>query len=65
MKAVLVLRLRTLAVPGDDGQDRGKRTTHARRGFETTGKLSYDCSVAIQKLPTIRFDPHLQQIARG
>ena len=64
VEPVPVLRLRTLAIPGNDGHDRGKGAAHVGGGRpETTGELSYDRPAAIQKLPTIRLDPHLQQVA--
>ena len=64
MKAVPKLRFRTLVVPCGDRQDRGKHAAHADPGLETTSKLSYDRSAAIQKLPAIRVDTHFQQTKR-
>ena len=56
VRAVSVPRLRTLVVPGDDGQDRGKCAVDASGGLETTGKLTYDRPITIQELPTVRPD---------
>ena len=57
VQAVVVLRLRTLAVPGGDSPDCGKRATHVGRGLKATGKPSNNHPGAIQHLPPPKINP--------
>ena len=61
-KIVLVLRLRLLSAPCDDGEDRGELAAKAIRDLKTGGKLSYHRPLAVQEFPTIRSGSYLQLV---
>ena len=52
-------------IPGGYCQDRGERAAPVYRGLETISELSYDSSLAVQKLPTFRPIPHTEKVSCG